>query len=490
MFKNTKFPTYYKIIIINLIIIIFLLELISSFFLFLKNDTDFNKIFITKWPTTLRLSNKDLDLLFYKNLQKNKIVDNFKYSSLLGFFNSKYISIWVNGKNKASLDDHENFTEILQKYKGKNIFIALGGSTTASSQSSNWPSHISKKLRNSHIVINAGHNGYMSYQERVLLNEILLPILKNYKITNVVSLSGTNDFSYNFNYYLAREKYKINNQMSFSNIPNIFYMNDVLFNEMINKKNNLFKNFIISSSTLKRLLPATSYMITRQPYKEIKPIWSFLGPQKKQRSNLMRYCNVFVSIPWSAGPITPGELLTKKESKLYNDISDAMKGKKNILDRKEIRENVKNCSLKRNKKLAKIQYKDFSKKEFDDVIKKYFNNHADTFNLLKSKGIKYNVFLQPIKIDNNRIIKDIPNYDYVLVHWYKNGGANGYLYKIPGIKAFQEASNKITKTGLSYIFDIHRIFYEKPIDYFTDDNIHYTNDGSNIIADEILKNLR
>ena len=109
--------------------------------------------------------------------------------------------------------------------------------------------------------------------------------------------------------------------------------------------------------------------------------------------------------------------------------------------------------------------------------------------MLKSKNIPYAAFFQPIKIKKNKLLKDIPNYDYNLVHWYKNGGSNGFLKLMPGIETFKNISEIITEENKSYLFDIHNIFENDKIDYFTDDNIHYTYDGSYLISKKIISLL-
>lgn len=480
IFKNIIFISLFYILFISVI-----LDLLFSTLLFIKKDTDLNEIFLQKWPAQFRLSNDDKDLIFNRNLKKNKIVDNFKYSSILGFFNSNYISIWINGEKISSLSNIETFKKTLELNKDKKIFIALGGSTTASSQSSNWPTHISEQLKNM-VIINAGHNGYMSYQERVLLNEILLPLIDLNKIFYVVSLTGTNDISYSYNYYLAKQKFKVDNQINFTEIPNAYYMNDVYFDDLNKNKILNVNNLILNGNIIRKIFPATSYYFTRKPKREISSIFSFIGSLNKE--NVMIYCDLFVKIPQSYGAFTPGELLNIDKAKFYKKFIDLINSD-NQLIKESVNQNVKDCSKNRNKKISLIKYANFSEQEKKRTADRFFKHHDDTYNLLKSKNIPYAAFFQPIKIKKNKLLKDIPNYDYNLVHWYKNGGSNGFLKLMPGIETFKNISEIITEENKSYLFDIHNIFENDKIDYFTDDNIHYTYDGSYLISKKIISLL-
>mgnify|MGYP001365332424 CR=1 FL=1 len=102
----------------------------------------------------------------------------------------------------------------------------------------------------------------------------------------------------------------------------------------------------------------------------------------------------------------------------------------------------------------------------------------------------YFAFLQPISFNNNSI-KDIPGYDYNLLHWYMRGDIIGHKVIFPGFEIFEIIKKELQKPPYNKFFfnlnSLDTLSIKK--DPFTLDNIHYKDWFSKEISNTIYERI-
>ena len=164
----------------------------SSFFLLktlLKQDItidyyDSDRL-LSNFPAQLRMSNDDIRKIFPRALPFSRIGNylSFSFEPVLGFKADNNIE-WYGAKDLEGLN-------------GKFLIVTFGGSTTVLD---NWPKYLincaeKEGVKQDIAVFNAGHWGYMSFNEKIYFTTYILPFLKkhNLKPDLVLSLDGVND---------------------------------------------------------------------------------------------------------------------------------------------------------------------------------------------------------------------------------------------------------------------------------------------------------
>ena len=467
-----------------------LLDLLLSGMLFIEATDERDKFFLTHYPLAVRSALSPNHALPKLEYSSEFTVDTFEHFSLLGFFRPSYIAIIRNGKKVATLEDVEHFRLEIAKHRalGGKILLALGGSTTATAQMSNWPTPLEQLVRKEdYLVINAGHNGFTSFQERILLFELLFPLLNPNLPDIVVSLTGVNDIARAASSILLREKHELSAQLKPAIVHDSYILND-LKNRAQGSVLSLLKGRMLNSLVLEKYLPSAVAFLTPKNMNEPKPLFEALGMQNGL--NLYRFCSLYASVPQSYGAFTPDQIVKDNDlgASMYETFEDLI-FRTNALSKKTIDLRLDDCQKERRKVLAEKQYMQLSPGDEASVINELLMNHLQTYSALAVYRIKYLAFLQPISTAEAFPIKDIPKFDYNLVHWYMRGDANGHNYAFEGSKLFQSVSNKITQKPYSDFF--YSLHFPKELetsrDVFTSDNIHYTEWFSKYIASEIYK---
>ena len=414
----------------------------------------------------------------------------------MGFFEPSDISIVKNKQIIATLKNQNEFKKILDlhvKNNGK-VLIAIGGSTTAISQIDNWPVQIEKLLRDdNYLVINAGHNGYTSYQENILLFQILFPIINPILPDVVISLTGTNDISRSVSSILLRKSYPLADFLRPAIINNAHIGNDIM-NQRRMSTISVIKTNLSNSKTLGIFMPSLQAFIKYNPEDIRSPqrLFEILG--SKNANNLLRFGNLYISVPQSSGPFAEEDVLKKAKNLnagIYKSYDDVVKLKNELNLDQAI--NLINSWTKSRNRLFKNKLKfNLQSSDKNTVINQLLSNHNQTYSTLKSFGIDYYAFLQPISnFIYEKNIKEIPNYNYSLIFWNMRSDIKGHDFTFDGIGIFDEIEERIKEEPFAaFFFKIE--FPDKSIineDPFMTDNIHYKEFGSIYIANEIFNKI-
>lgn len=154
----------------------------------LKSETTidyFNTERLTKkFPAQLRMKSNEIRQMFPRALPTGATGNymSFPFDPVMGFRDDKALE-WYGG----SLDD----------LKSKFLIVTFGGSTTVKD---NWPKYLIKYAKEENVnkdivVLNAGHWGYMSFNEKIYFTSWIMPKLleAGVKPDLVLSLDGVND---------------------------------------------------------------------------------------------------------------------------------------------------------------------------------------------------------------------------------------------------------------------------------------------------------
>ena len=152
-----------------------------------------------KFPAQLRLSTRDL-LLMYRPMYKfSEQLGHFyevDFDPAMGFRNDSLSVDWYGGDPKAPA--------------GKFVIVALGGSTT---YGDNWPTYLTKYAKEENVeqdllVLNAGHPGFMTFQQKIYFSSWILPKLEkqNIKPNLVLTMDGVNDVHFRVESYTEYKK--------------------------------------------------------------------------------------------------------------------------------------------------------------------------------------------------------------------------------------------------------------------------------------------
>tara|TARA_B100000686_G_scaffold306219_1_gene345454 strand:+ start:9751 stop:11730 length:1980 start_codon:yes stop_codon:yes gene_type:complete len=467
-----------------------LLDLLISAMLFVNAQDERDKYYLENYPLAVRAIFSQNTSPPTENYTSKFSLDSFEHFSLLGFFKPEYIAIVKNGIKIVTLQDVERFRLEISKHrsKGGKILVALGGSTTATAQMSNWPTPLERRISSDdYLVINAGHNGFTSFQERILLFEILFPLMNPNLPDIVISLTGVNDISRAASSVLQRETYRKGAQLSPAIIHDAYVLND-LKNDSQQSLLGQVKGKVLNSRMLSKILPSVSAFLSQKPHSIPAPLFKSLG--SKDGKNMFKLCDLYVSVPQSAGSFTPDQIAEKSDFNflIHDNFKDLLHST-NPLQQESIDLQLNECQKKRNHALAAKKTASLSQAEKASIINELLMNHLETYSALTAYNIKYLSFLQPISSAGIFSIKDIPNYDYNLIHWYMRDDGNGFDYIFEGRKFFDLIRKKILETPYKNFFYNIPFSEENEVkrDGFTSDNIHYKEWFSGYIADEIYK---
>ena len=472
-----------------------LLDFILSGFLFVSAKKDQDKYYFQNYPLLLR-SMIDKSVSMPEKEFKSTAVSEYDSFSLLGFFDPSLISIVEDNKKIASLDNINDFKNRLNSHvnDGGRIIVAVGGSTTAISQIGNWPTQIEKLLRDDNfLIINAGHNGFTSFQENILLFQILFPIINPILPDVVISLTGVNDISRGVSSVLLRDLNPTIDNLKPAIIPAAYIGNDIM-NHRRSSTIAVIRNNILNSKFLRKFMPSFQAFVesSSEEIRTPQPLFEALG--SKNKSNLMRLGNLYIAVPQSSGAFAIEDVLRKGNNlkgSIYKSYGDMVKSK-NHLDLVESNRIINLWSEKRKKLFKNKPVYKLNLRDKNSVINQLLSNHNQTYNTLKSYGIDYFAFLQPISKGNyDGTLKDIPNYNYNLVHWYMRKDIKGHDSAFNGFEIFEDISQEIQKPPLSnYFYKIEfpnsKIMKKDP---FKADNIHYYGFASYFIAEQILEKI-
>ena len=467
-----------------------LLDFLLSVMLFVNAQDDRDKYYLENYPLAVRTMIFPNNSPPTKNYSSKFSLDNLEHFSLLGFFKPEYISIIKDGKKIVTLADVDQFRYEISKHrsKGGKILVALGSSTTATAQMSNWPTPIERLISSDdYLVINAGHNGFTSFQERILLFEILFPLLNPNLPDVVISLAGVTDISRATSSVLMRETSRMTARLSPAIIHDAYVLND-LKNDAQQSLLGQMKGKVLNSLILHKILPSVSAFLAPKTSSIPSSLFETLG--SKNGKNIFRLCNLYVSAPQSAGSFTPDQIEEKSDFNflIHDNLEDLLHGA-NPLQQELIDLRLSECQGTRSRALASKQTALLSPIEEASIINELLMNHLETYSALTAYNIKYLAFLQPISSAGAFPIKDIPNYDYNLIHWYMRGDGNGFDYIFDGRKFFNLIRTKISEMPYKNFFYNIPFSEETEVkrDGFTLDNIHYKEWFSSYIADEIYK---
>lgn len=135
------------------------------------------------FPAQLRMKNIEIRKMFPRDtpFQKTGNYLSFPFEPALGFYTA---------------DSSEWYGEF-KKNKTNYFIVTFGGSTTVKD---NWPKYLSecaaeRKVKENLVILNAGHWGYMSFNEKIYLTARILPLLESQGLTPniILSLDGVND---------------------------------------------------------------------------------------------------------------------------------------------------------------------------------------------------------------------------------------------------------------------------------------------------------
>lgn len=490
-----KLKKYLLIFLSTSVLTYLSLDLLISYHLYNNAKTEEDKFYLENYPVAIK------NALYSKKIILDKmnplLVEKSYNSALLGYFQPNYISIIKNGVKLYNIEQTKEFRDALieHKKKGGKILIALGDSATGTAQMSNWPNPLEKLIsENNFIVINAGHNGFTSYQENILLFKIILPIINPILPDIVISLTGLNDISRGFSSILNIQRFKFDKIYKETYIHGEFLTKDILNNQNY-KYSNYIKNQIAYSQSIRKLFPSLSqfFISSQKSYNNPKSLYQSYGSIDGE--NILRYCNLIVRADGKIPGFYPHKLKTIIESsvkgvKIFKNFSDAI-FVNNEIEFSTAKKDILECSRKRDKVFIEDKkiYNHSSKDEIL-IVNELLQNHFRTERSLSGMNISYYAFLRPISYKKHSQIKDIVNSNYKLIHWNMQNQIRGHDFRVKIDKIYDKVKNEIQKKPFNYyFFSLDHIFDNYKSDPYTDDNIHFTETASKIISQNIYEKV-
>ena len=415
----------------------------------------------------------------------------------IGFLAPESTRIAINGKYLKPTGLGKEFQETIAtlNLKGFKPIIALGGSTTDASQETNWPLPLSSLVHGKkYYVINAGHNGYTSQQERDYVTSLLLPLIHPIKPAYVVALDGLNDASMHFSSFISRNK--DSNAFNHPYPPTIPYNPYQYYLDLRLSNSDLLSPTTIASRLVGKLIlhPKTAEIA---PYftalakdlrsgsepKRLKSIISYISTYEGRR--VVRLCETIVQLANNESVFSLDLVLDPSQGNNYfKNINDFIRGRK--IDATEARQDVEACQLERSARLSEFKYHPESS-EFSKVIAASFSRSITmTKSILASEAIPFRVFIQPLYNPTQASVKDINSPDEILLHQLMRSDFLGHPYKVPILGTRKLFADMAGLPEYSFVFDMN--LPGRPSDW-TWDGIHYTESYSRRIAMEIFKNL-
>lgn len=398
------------------------------------------KEILFRFPAQLRASRSELATLFPQLpifLQHKVEFYGFDFDPVLGF-KLLWSSEFHFGSDYLSFFDNED--TFVKECKDKFLIVTFGGSTTVGGERwGNWPRFLIQSARKQKIdkpimVLNAGHLGYSSFNEKIFFSHWILPVLErnNIKPDLVISLDGVNDIVFSLMGYVKSVK-----------SPN-WYASYHGYHQRLD-------NDIRS-------------IITR------KGSFNFY-----QRS----YSTIFSTIISRISPYTLKLLssLTNPLPKITLPIQKDEQSNEKILVIPEVAERK--------------------------VIKGFQNNLLDFFGICEIRGIHYISYLQPVCLEGYyplelRKGKELPTIEYagkgMLLQDLCDSPTSdmGGDFIIPMKNIYNEADKvyaNLNKKYPGHFKSLIKLFLNVENDIFEWEGVHYSKQGSKMIADAIMQNL-
>ncbi len=439
--------------------------------------------------------------------------DIFAFDPALAFRNVGYLR-WYTTERASEPAEFRTWPQWWDRFaaeaRGRLVVVCFGGSTTASAQPANWPRQVADLLAlhgisQPAIVLNAGHNGFMTMQEQLWASYWILPELDRRGIVPAVALSldGVNDVSYGLGGWQAYRR--------FGNEPWLKAYNG--FYQVVDEQTRstgqpgrafaAFWSALLSTQTGDRVvqevaaaLPTTLAFARRVgQHQDYPPIVENLLAWRMH--NVFRIRDVIVAVPWSSGaldvateaPFYPTAKIARSLREVITFIETKDGGARSAdLDLSTL----KGPDLRRWTSLPDLE---ISEQVLDEILNAFRSNLLAFQSAFAGRGIAVISALQPIADpDSNPYVskasgKDIPDFDYVLAHWAMSGAQPGAMSRAPARALYRSAAKLYRDLGVAQpgrFVDLTGVFSDATEDYFTGDNIHYTPRGSLRIASALV----
>lgn len=480
-------------------------------------SSDASRLLLAKFPAQARLSGDVLHGVLSKasyQFGTDRHFYNFDFDPVLGYRQLSYLKWHTVAK------ESENFqigsaaawwNELGGAAKGKFLIVALGGSTTASSQTGNWPRHLPALLARARpdletIVLNAGHNGFSTFQEKIFLSTWVLPFLEGQGLRPdlVLTLDGVNDVHFGIAGYLAFKQgglpywyshYNGFHQVLERNIKTLDTVGGSLSNVV--QVVGLSRWALGLASVAERVIPYTVEVFNGMR----RPRWT-TGPGAIRPVNqplfvdrahaVFRIRDGFVAFPEGISDISLAK--PDKGLKVAGSLSDLL----DLLGSYEKWQtaiapgfNPATAFVEDRRNWGAVPTADIPQGVKFGVIGAMLDNLTDLHGAAEKRSIKAASFLQPIAraeyygFASQARTKNIPDFDYALVNWTFHEAGTGTYARVPGDEMYgvaRQGFELLEKRHPGGFRDLSLLFRDADHDLFTQDNIHYTAEGSEMIA--------
>lgn len=186
--SKLKAPIYILLAWVSFCLILELLSFVLLLTL-LKNDAAIDyadsRRLVRLFPAQIRMSADEIRKTFPRDLPAMRTGSylSFPFDPVLGFRTGENIE-WYGDASKENL-------------KSKFLIVTFGGSTTVRDS---WAKHLAEhakaeKVRQDIVILNAGHWGYMTFNEKIYFTSWIMPMLEDMgkKPDLVITMDGVND---------------------------------------------------------------------------------------------------------------------------------------------------------------------------------------------------------------------------------------------------------------------------------------------------------
>ena len=476
-------------------------------------------VLLSRWPAQVRVNSELINrILVDRVIVERNPSDffSFDFDPVLGFRRLEYLQWYTEdhaSSNYAASEADAWWRDFAEAARGRFVIVTFGSSTTSSAQPYNWPRHI-PGLARAHgatrdvIVLNAGHNGFMSMQQQIYASAWILPALERAGIKPdlAISLDGVGDIFFGVAGYVQHLRNRASTWYSRYNGEQQAF--DASYRQL-RTIDGAFANLL---ATLSTSAPARSVVATAArlvPY-TIALALDYRDSQRRQgiaarfsprvapifayhAHNIIRVRGLYAALPWSLGPVDaeqapakPGVIVGRSLAEVVRLIDSPTSGAKTApvqLDARDERDW---------KGIPELALPTDVRRE---IVSSFMDNITTFQSTFLGRGIDAATFLQPI-VDERYYPyaarlqdKEIPNFNYALVAQWLQGVPLGGLYWFDADGLYQGAAEMFAQLdGRSpgHYFDIADLFRPLSRDVYTSDAIHYTTEGSWLIANDIV----
>jgi len=382
---------------------------------------------VKNFPAQFRMNSSEIREIFPRALPTMQTGNylSFPFDPVMGFKADNALE-WYGGNE--------------QDAKSKYLIVTFGGSTTVKD---NWPKYLIKyaekeNVKQDIIVLNAGHWGYMSFNEKIYLTSWILPMLNKYNIKPdlILSLDGDNDIWSRIMGYLEYKK---------QGMP-FWYHNYHGYHQQL--------------------------------YTDMNNIGDLSGSTSQFLSSLAR--KAYKEVTWYMSPFTP-----------YT-FQATLRVLRTILQKAPVKDNgieIKTrCNLDDNTESL--------------IVKGYKTGLIDFLGAAKVRDIPFVGYLQPILHEKYHPFKTpdsilYPNINYFLINYYRENkhwsriDENVYV-DIESL--YQKAENMYSELNNKYNGNFKSLTYlfndiPDTDQLYNKDAIHYAKKGKELIAHAVIKDL-